>query len=91
MYCIDYLFDFNDYCIDNKVRIKIFLSFMKLYFFRHRMDIDDDLIIVRNILHINMTICLLIAQFLFLFGINQIKYKVKKKLLFKLLFFLFCF
>jgi len=41
------------------------------------MNIDDDLIIFRNILHINMSICLLIAQFLFLFGIDQIKYKVK--------------
>jgi hypothetical protein len=40
------------------------------------MDIDDDLMIVRNILHINLSICLLIAQFLFLFGINQIKYKM---------------
>ncbi|CAF1549584.1 unnamed protein product [Rotaria sp. Silwood1] len=42
---------------------------------RRRMDMNDDLIIVRNILHINMSICLLIAQLLYLFGINQIKYK----------------
>ena len=40
------------------------------------MDINDDLMIVRTILHINMSICLLIAQFVFLFGISQIKYKV---------------
>ncbi|CAF3234227.1 unnamed protein product [Rotaria sp. Silwood2] len=39
------------------------------------MDIDDDLMIVRNILHINMSICLLIAQLLYIFGINEIKYK----------------
>ncbi|CAF1306566.1 unnamed protein product [Rotaria sordida] len=42
---------------------------------RRRLDIDNDLMIVRNILHINMSICLLIAQLLYLFGINQIKYK----------------
>ena len=40
------------------------------------MDMDDDLLIVRNILHINMSLCLLIAQVLFLFGIEQIKFKV---------------
>ncbi|CAF1294791.1 unnamed protein product [Adineta steineri] len=42
---------------------------------RRRMDINDDLMIVRTILHINMSICLLIAQFLFLFGIDQIQNK----------------
>ncbi len=41
------------------------------------MDINDDLMIVRTILHINMSICLLIAQFLFLFRIGQIQYQVK--------------
>ncbi|CAF4715243.1 unnamed protein product, partial [Rotaria socialis] len=40
------------------------------------MDVDDDLMIVRNVLHINLSICLLIAQILFLFGINQITYKL---------------
>jgi hypothetical protein len=43
------------------------------------MDTDDDLLIVRNILHINMSICLLIAQFLFFFSINQIKSQVENK------------
>lgn len=37
---------------------------------------DDDLMIVRNTLHINMLLCLLIVQLLFLFGIDQTKYKV---------------
>jgi hypothetical protein len=41
------------------------------------MDTDDDLSIVRNILHINMSICLLIAQLFFFFSINQMKYQVK--------------
>jgi hypothetical protein len=40
------------------------------------MDMDDDLAVVRNILHTNMLLCLLIVQILFLFGINQTKYKV---------------
>ncbi|CAM4872882.1 unnamed protein product [Rotaria socialis] len=43
---------------------------------RRHMDVDDDLMIVRNVLHINLSICLLIAQILFLFGINQITYKL---------------
>lgn len=47
------------------------------FFNRRRIDIDDDLIIVRNILHINMSICLLLAQILFVFGIDLIKYEVK--------------
>ena len=47
------------------------------------MDINDDLMIVRTILHINMSICLLIAQFLYLFGIDQIQYKVKVDFVYK--------
>ncbi len=76
--CIDYLFDIDDYNINNAVKIKVISSkYGKSYFYRRRM--DDDLMIVRNILHINMSICLLIVQFLFLFGIDGMKYKVKTK------------
>ena len=32
---------------------------------------------IRNILHLNMSICLLFAQLLYLFGINWMQYKVK--------------
>ena len=39
------------------------------------MNLDDDLLTVRHILHINMCICFLIAQFLFFFSIDQIKSK----------------
>jgi hypothetical protein len=85
MYCIDYLFDFNDHYIVDQVRRILSLRIRFLSFFsRHRMDTDDDLLIVRNILHINMSICLLIAQFLFFFSINQIKSQVENK---KLIFF----
>jgi len=41
------------------------------------MDMNDDLTSVRNILHTNMLFCLIIVQILFLFGIDQIKNKVK--------------
>jgi len=40
------------------------------------MDMADDLTIVRNILHTNMLLCLIIVQILFLFGIDQTKHKV---------------
>jgi len=40
------------------------------------MDMADDLTIVRNILHTNMLLCLIIVQILFLFGIGQTKHKV---------------
>ncbi len=43
------------------------------------MDINDDLMAVRNILHTNMLLCLIIVQILFLFGIEQTKNKVKLK------------
>ncbi|CAF5215559.1 unnamed protein product, partial [Rotaria magnacalcarata] len=39
------------------------------------MDVEDDLTIVRNALHINMSLCLIIVQTLFLVGIDQIKHK----------------
>ncbi|UJR09628.1 hypothetical protein I4U23_013862 [Adineta vaga] len=42
---------------------------------RCRMDINDDLMLVRSVLHINMSICLLIAQFIYLFGIEQVQYR----------------
>ena len=41
------------------------------------MNINDNRMNIRNILHLNMSICLLFAQLLYLFGINQMKYKVK--------------
>ncbi len=41
------------------------------------MDINDDLMAVRNILHTNMLLCLILVQILFLFGIDQTKNKVK--------------
>jgi hypothetical protein len=41
------------------------------------MDMDDDLIVVRKIFHTNMFLCLFIVQLLFLFGIDQTKYKVR--------------
>lgn len=41
------------------------------------MAIDDDLTTVRNTLHINMLLCLIIVQLLYLVGIDQTKYKVK--------------
>lgn len=44
------------------------------------MNLDDDLLIVRRILHINMCICFLIAQFLFFFSIEQIQSKVREEL-----------
>jgi len=43
------------------------------------VDINDDLMAVRNILHTNMLLCLIIVQILFLFGIEQTKNKVKLK------------
>jgi hypothetical protein len=44
------------------------------------MDMADDLTIVRNILHTNMLLCLIIVQILFLFGIDQTKHKVILKI-----------
>jgi hypothetical protein len=41
---------------------------------------DDDLMVVRNIFHTNMLFCLIIVQLLFLFGIDQAKYKVILKI-----------
>jgi len=41
------------------------------------MEINDDLTNVRNILHANMLLCLIIVQILYLFGIDQTKNKVK--------------
>ena len=42
----------------------------------HPRDTLDDLSVVRNIFHGNIFLCLLIVQFLFLFGIDQTHYKV---------------
>lgn len=42
---------------------------------------DDDLTVVRNILHLNSSVCLLIAHGLFLFGMSEIAFKVILKLL----------
>lgn len=41
------------------------------------MDINDELTIVRNALHINMSLCLIIVEILYLLGIDQTKHKVK--------------
>jgi hypothetical protein len=41
------------------------------------MDVNDELMTVRNILHTNMLLCLILVQILFLFGIDQTKNKVK--------------
>ncbi len=43
----------------------------------NRSNINDDLTIVRNILHTNMLLCLIIVQVLFVFGIDQTKKKVE--------------
>ncbi|CAF1110908.1 unnamed protein product, partial [Adineta ricciae] len=46
-----------------------------------RMDVNDDLMLVRTILHINMSICLLISQFIYLFGIESSLYRFDCRIL----------
>ncbi|CAF1553969.1 unnamed protein product [Rotaria magnacalcarata] len=53
----------------------LLLAIFMLIIIRFHMDVEDDLTIVRNALHINMSLCLIIVQTLFLVGIDQIKHK----------------
>lgn len=56
---------------------KLFHGRIHSMLFRRRLDMNDDLAIVRTVFHINMSICLLIAQFLFLLGIDHVQYAVR--------------
>lgn len=76
----DYLFDIHTDYSTHSVRNNIFGIFLwRWSYFRHSIHLDDDLLTVRHILHINMCICFLIAQFLFFFSIDQVKSKVSAK------------
>ncbi|CAF1267055.1 unnamed protein product [Adineta ricciae] len=53
----------------------LLLTIILLIIIRSRTNVDDDLTTVRSILHTNMLLCLIIVQILFLFGIDQTRYK----------------
>lgn len=78
MHCINYLSSIDGYYTDYRTVIILHLigNIGTVFFDRFRINMDDDLMIVRNILHTNMLFCLIIVQMLYLFGIDQTKYKV---------------
>ncbi|CAF0770589.1 unnamed protein product [Rotaria sordida] len=56
--------------------ICLLLTIIILIIIRFHMNmVDDDLTIIRNTLHMNMLLCLIIVQILFLFGIDKTKHK----------------
>ncbi|CAF1281408.1 unnamed protein product [Rotaria sp. Silwood1] len=53
----------------------LLLTSIILIIIRFHMDMNEDLTMVRNTLHMNMLLCLIIVQILFLFGIDQTKHR----------------
>lgn len=79
MYYFNYLSFINNYYINYYEVRNLDFEYRTSFFVsdRSRVEINDDLTTVRNILHTNILLCLIIVQILFLFGIDQTKTKVE--------------
>ncbi len=78
MYYFDNLCSINNHYLHHYA-VRSILNYNLIFLF-NRSNANDDLTTVRNILHTNMFLCLIVVQILFVFGIDQNKNKVKTRI-----------